>query len=131
MTQATEPEMAEFARCQHHAKDSAVGQEYNRRKGITSMNCFLDILRFADLKRDQAQLAKDAARDAYAFKHALERAANKARRLEQKSVHVSKPASEPKPKNYGPAVSMSAGRKKKPTGEKNNKQPQGQKGKGR
>lgn len=137
-SQATEQEMAGYARCQHHAKESAVGLDYNRRHGISSMNRFDEMLRLADLKLDQAQFEKDQIREAYRFKHEQEKEERKARRLYGKiAQHCRRLAQGQAPvsaksKNYGPVESRSAaGRKKKPSGEKKNKQQQGGKGKGK
>lgn len=136
-SQATELEMAEFARCQHHAHESAVGLDYNHRKRISTMIRFSEALKLADYKRDQAQFEKDQQQEAYRTMHLREREQRKARRAAERKVQRSAPqAPAPQPKKFGDEMRFVAaaapGKKKGKQSKKGaeSKKP-GKKGKGR
>jgi len=103
-SQATPDEMAEYARCKHHALESVVGLEYNRRKGIAAMTGFGDVLRHAQHMRELAQIERDQQAEAYRAEHEREK---QERREKREAAKRSRPGSvrqvPAKPKNYGDA----------------------------
>jgi len=88
LSQATEAEMAEFARCRHHAVESVVGQDYNRRHGITKMHPFRDVLRFAQHKLEEAEFEREQKAEALRAKHRREKEERRERRLAAKAGRV-------------------------------------------